>query len=831
MKQQLRSARVAIIAAACACSLVALWPSSAVGSRPEMSPVRPVAMVEPEPLSSGVGVIDTWIHDVDGTIHRLGVGPHYQAVALVFLDPGCPISRRYAPDLADMALRPTGEVRIYGVVSDPTLTASEVRAFGEEYAPGLPLLWDGSGDLALRLAPEMVPEAFVIGADDRVIYRGRIDNRFVSPGRLRGRITETDLRDAIVAVESGIAREPGRTQPVGCFFEAWAGHDLAAVTYERDIAPLLAANCAECHTAGGVGPFELDTYESARRRAGMMAWTASERIMPPWKAREGFGHFRGARMLSDRQIAVLASWAESDKLRGNPADRLPHKKPASSSRWRLGDPDLQIDMPAHFEVPAAGDDIYRYFVVPGGMARGGLIRGIDFQPGDPSVVHHAILYVDYSGTARQLDAADPGVGFSAFGGDGLMGVADAVAIGGWAPGADPYALPDGLALEVPAGADFVFEIHYHLTGRATRDRSTAAIYLSPPEQVDRTVDALYLATEAIDIPAGEAEYARHLSMNIPADIDLIDISPHMHYLGRSARVVATLPDGTQVPLIDIPDWDFRWQNVYVYRRPVRLPAGSRIDAWYRFDNSAENGANPSSPPRDVSYGLQSTDEMCELYITYAAVDPADVPALERANAAALMFGTSEAGNSPPVATRADDPLETLETLGLWHPTAEALLMSLDEASFASLIDRAEHEAQQEDTAGAHALVGGLRLTALFLALDEDSQVDLFMAANSALERALELDAHHWDARMSQAILYLVTEEPRYVRAAIRSLEPLLEGQTGLDPRPGFAKTYVYLGEAYAMLGRDEDAARLWSRGVDAYPDDVELRERSERLQR
>ena len=600
--------------------LAALFLVSTVGLTP----------VHAAPTGGDVGVLDTRIHDVDGRLHRLGEEVGYGPISLVFLDTECPISRRFIPELNAMAdeASPRG-VQLYGVLSDPTLTAARAREFQQEFQVDFPLLWDSSGDLALRLAPTVVPEAFVIDGADRVVYRGRIDNRFESPGRLRGTITETDLADAIDAAASGRAPEVAASQPVGCIFEAWNSYEPAQATYEREVAPLLQSHCTECHTAGGIGPFALDSYEAVKRRAGMVAWAASERFMPPWKAEEGFGHFRSQRLLSDRQIEVLNAWARSDLARGSTEDSLPFE-PRSSADWRHGTPDLTIEMPEAFDIPAAGEDIYRYFVVPGGLANGAMITGLDFRPGDPSVVHHAIYYVDYGRTARRLDEAQPGPGFSAFGGDGLMGVRNAFPIGGWAPGADPYTLPEGLALEIPPGADFVFEIHYHLTGRATQDRSAVGLYLTTKDQVDRTIDGLYLATENIDIPAGEANYDRHLSIEIPADIDLIDISPHMHYLGTSARAVATRADGEEIPLINIADWDFRWQNVYVYRRPVRIPAGSRIDAWCSFDNSSGNRANPSSPPKDVRYGLQSTDEMCELYMSYVPVRPKDNRKVQRA---------------------------------------------------------------------------------------------------------------------------------------------------------------------------------------------------------
>lgn len=788
------------------------------------------ASVSAPSVGPAAGIIDTRIHDLEGRLHRIGVDAAIGPVILVFVDPDCPISRRYIPYLKELAKQMAGERRsLYGVISDPMITASDARGFGRQYEVDFPLLWDASGDLAQRLKPQMVPEAFVVDGHDRIAYRGRIDNRFESPGKLRGVVTQTDLADAVSALAAGRRPPIASTQPVGCYFEAWDSHDLSRVTYERDVAPILEANCTECHTQGGIGPFALDSYQSAKRRAGMSAWAASERLMPPWKAQPGFGHFRSQRFLSDHQIEVLGAWARSQKTLGDASDRIPYER-RTSTDWRLGAPDLVIEMPEAFEVPASGDDIYRYFVVPGALAKGGMIRGIDFRPGDPSVVHHAILYVDYGKTARRLDEADPGPGFSAFGAEGLMGAEGAMPIGGWAPGADPYELPRGMAIEIPPGADFVFEIHYHLTGRATRDKSSAALYWAAHDEVERSVDGLYLATESIDIPAGESNYERRLSMEVPADIDLVDISPHMHYLGRSARVSAALPGGGEIPLIHIADWDFRWQNVYVYRRPVRLPAGSRIEAVYSYDNSSQNPANPNSPPRRVKWGPQSTDEMCELYLTYLPVDPKDASKVQRAMLASLRRSSGSGqwlGKTSTAEQGRQEPYEALREHGLWNPRSEEMLLSLDESEFSNLLKRAESASkEQAESPDAQALLGGLLLAALLFESDEERQLEIALAADRALGRALRLDAAHWDARLLRAVLYLVSEEKPYLEAAVRILDSLLQDQANQESQARFAKTYVYLGDAHAALGRRDAAARLWREGLSAYPDDAELKART-----
>ena len=199
--------------------------------------------------------------------------------------------------------------------------------------------------------------------------------------------------------------------------------------------------------------------------------------MPPWRADPDHGRFRDERFLSNRQIALITAWAEAGGPEGEVRE-LPPRQTFDGPGWPLGEPDLIVAMPESFEVPATGDDIYRYFVIPSELVEDKVVVGVDFRPGAPSVVHHANFFIDYMGRGRKKDAEDPKPGFSVFGTGGFMDYDGSeeggFGIGGWAPGADPYALAPGLGMYLPKGGDFVFEVHYHLSGEATRDRSQMA---------------------------------------------------------------------------------------------------------------------------------------------------------------------------------------------------------------------------------------------------------------------------------------------------------------------------------------------------------------------
>lgn len=570
--------------------------------------------------------------DLDGLMHRIGYDRRARAAALVFLGVECPVSQRFAPRLNELAREAEERgLAFFGVISDASVAPARAREFARAHELAFPVLYDAAGDLAERLAPERVPEAFVLDRAGELVYRGRIDDRFAEPGKLRPRIDHEELRGALEAVAAGRAPAVARTQAVGCVFEGWTRP--SAPTWSRDVGPILAANCVECHRPGDVAPFALRTYEDAKGRARMLAEVCATRRMPPWNAEPGHGRFRDERRLSERQIAVLRAWAEAGAPAGDASEALP-APPLRESRWRLGEPDLVVELPVEYELPADGPDVYRYFHVSSALSEARDVVAVDFRPGDPSVVHHSLVYLDVDGAAEALDAADPRPGFSLFGPDAVESEREPAfmrggPIAGWAPGNQPYLYPEGLAMRLPGGVDFVIEVHYHLTGRATRDKSALAFYFADAP-VARHVEGMVIGTEQLDIAPGDDGFARSVYMELPADVELVDVTPHMHYIGREVEAYATLPSGEQLPLIRIERWDFRWQDSYVYREPLRLPKGSRIDAFFRFDNSAANPFNPSSPPARVRKGWQTTDEMCLFYFSVVPADPGTVPALQRA---------------------------------------------------------------------------------------------------------------------------------------------------------------------------------------------------------
>jgi hypothetical protein len=350
------------------------------------------------------------------------------------------------------------------------------------------------------------------------------------------------------------------------------------------------------------------TYTDAKKRAKQIADITTRRIMPPWKPQPGHGEFRDAKRLTEPQIATLRRWAEEGTPEGQKADLPP--LPKFREGWQLGVPDIILKMPKPFVIPAQGNDIYVQFVFPLHLSRDIYVRGVECRPGNLRVAHHAVGILDSSGTARRLDAETPEPGYIRFGGPGFIPVGFTP---GYVPGQTPRFFEEGAALTIKKGTDLVLQMHYHPSGKEETDQTEIGLYLTnkPPS---RHVLGVLLGSEEIDIPAGSNSFQAFDRFVLPVGLKVSSIWAHMHLIGKEVRVWAELPDGSTRKLLWINDWDFNWQDTYLYKMPVLLPKGTVLRVASRFDNTTNNPRNPNQPPKRVRLGEQSTDEMLGVWI-------------------------------------------------------------------------------------------------------------------------------------------------------------------------------------------------------------------------
>jgi hypothetical protein len=278
----------------------------------------------------------------------------------------------------------------------------------------------------------------------------------------------------------------------------------------------------------------------------------------------------------------------------------------------LGQPDLVVEMSEPFTLPSEGKDVYRNFVIPIPVDGPRFVDAVEFRPGNNKVVHHAAIRLDNTRTSRKLDEQSPGLGF-----DGMSMPETTYFPNGqflnWQPGKIPYRSPEGYYWTLGTNTDLVLQLHLKPSGKPELVQSSIGFYFTD-KAPSRQGFKLILDNPTIDIPAGEAKYKLSDSYTLPVDAEVTAVFPHAHYLAREMQGYAVLPDGGKQWLLCIKDWDFNWQGDYRFARPLSLPKGTMLHMDFTYDNSSNNVHNPNHPPKRVQFGMQTTDEMGELWV-------------------------------------------------------------------------------------------------------------------------------------------------------------------------------------------------------------------------
>jgi tetratricopeptide (TPR) repeat protein len=553
-------------------------------------------------------------------------------------------------------------------------------------------------------------------------------------------------------------------------------------TYGRDIAPILREHCVACHHPDGAAPFSLTTFADVRAKARLVTQTTRSRYMPPWKPQAGHGEFADARRLSDQQIALIARWVETGAGQGEPVSETAE----ANDRWEFGVPDLVVGMPAPYLLDADGGDVIRSFVIPVAAMRGRYVKALEFHPGNARVVHHANIKIDTSGSSRRLDAVDAAPGFDGSSRDARF--PDGYFLG-WTPGQRAHASA-GNAWYLPGGADLVVELHLTPSGKAERVQASVGLFFTD-EAPARMPYMIRLGSQRIDIPAGASAYVSRDRYALPVEVDLLAVQPHAHNLARSIKGYAQRPGGSREWLIDIPDWDFRWQDVYRFATPVHLPKGTVLEMEYTYDNSDNNPRNPHRPPRRVTFGQTSSAEMGDLWLQVVTATAGERATLDR-DYAPKMLKEDTAGDETALLLRPNDAL-------LRRDLAQCYLEAgrIDDA-----IRQFERALAFESTAESHYELGIVLLKA--------NQLD---AAATHLQRALELKP---DDAASVNSLGVVAYLRGNYDEAIRSFERSLTLQES-------ALAHFNLGRTLARMHRRDEAKRQYEIAIALKPDDADAR--------
>jgi tetratricopeptide (TPR) repeat protein/mono/diheme cytochrome c family protein len=561
-----------------------------------------------------------------------------------------------------------------------------------------------------------------------------------------------------------------------------------AITYNKHIAPILFEHCAACHRAGEAGGFSLLTYEDARKRARLIEDVTKSRYMPPWLPEAGFGEFEGENRLTPVQIEQIRTWVAEGTPEGAASDAI--APPVFTTGWQLGAPDLVLTVSKPFRVPADGPDLFWNFILSPAIPQGRYIRSIEVRPGNARSVHHANLLLDRARSSRRQEKV-PGEGFAGMDLNIETATFDPDShFLFWKPGGSPWIEPAGMSWRLDPNNDLVLNVHFHPTGKAELVQPSVGLYFTDDSPTRFPMLLQIEHDSALNIAPGDRDFLIADDFRLPVDATVFAVYPHAHYLGKLLEAYATLPDGSRQWLVRIPQWDINWQAVYHFRKPLFLPKGALVSMRFHYDNSEQNPRNPNHPPRRVTTGNQSTDEMGHLWLQLLTRDGGDDRAVLQE---ALMRHRLEI-----------DPGNAAA-----HFNLGALLLGRKDyaAAIPHLRDALRGEPEQL-----------MALNDLGVALESQGRIDEALAQ---FQHALRLEPGYTSARFNLG--NGLAGQGKWKEAAAEYRQILSADSSDTAARKQLVALLIRIGNSAAADGRLSEAASCYGELVAQRPSDADLR--------
>lgn len=602
------------------------------------------ALLASSPIFAGERVGDFSLIDQEGAFHHMAWYDDREAIVLLPQANGATDSEALG---ALQELRSRYEVQgVVFMLLNPGLDAdrAQVKAVAEQEGIDLPILMDYTQLVSEMLGITRLDEAVVYDpANFELLYRGEAGSALA---QVLDQVLADGSTDLTVAATDGAAIS----------FASLKSH--GELSYERDIAPIIAENCAECHRQGGIAPFAMDSKLAVKGWSPMIREVVITRRMPPGQIDNKVGHkMRNEMNLADADMQKLVSWIDAGANTESETDPLTQLE-WPDTKWTLaevlGKPDLVIEVPPQ-SVPATGVVDYLNIPIDLGLAENRWVRASEVAPGAPDVLHHIIttvippegrrngfdLVVEAinslpeeravvirtqifvamaAGESPDIDrifAENPDIDISSLlgGGDPDQG-----SVAGYAPG-NSYSLnPEGVGGLLKAGSRLNLQMHYTTSGKETVDATEIGIYFYdegevPNERMSGGVGNAF----SINLPAQAKDHEMQLVTNVPEEADIYSLMPHMHFRGKRMAFTARYPDGSEELLLSVPAYSFNWQLAHELETPLRVPAGTQIVATGAFDNSSQNEFNPD-PNIEVHWGEQSWEEMFMGFYSWKNVD-------------------------------------------------------------------------------------------------------------------------------------------------------------------------------------------------------------------
>ena len=551
------------------------------------------------PLAIGESLPEFELKDHHGTPHKSAEWKSAEwkkATAVVFVGVECPLVKLYNERLTEFQERFGDGFQIIGIDSNRHDSLTDIATFAKDVKVKFPILKDSGNAIADAFGAQRTPQVFLFDKTGVLRYRGAIDDQYTY-GKQKREVETEFLASAIKSVLAGEKPETETTESDGCIIgRILEPNTNSDVTYANQVSRILNVHCVSCHREGEIAPFSLTDYDEVVGWAEMISEVTAERRMPPWHANPAHGKFANDISLTKTQIKQLADWVSAGAPFGDKKD-LP-EPPQFDANWQIGKPDVIIPMAKKpFMVPATGVIDYKYYVVDPGFTEDKWVEAAECKIGNREVVHHIIVGIHGDETAAH-------------------GQVDSEWITATAPGSPPLILEKGFAKLIPAGSKLVFQMHYTPNGVAQSDLSSVAFKFTDAKTVKKTVGTREVINTRFRIPPGADNHEVKANFRFRNDSMLLTLFPHMHVRGKSFRYTAVYPDGRSEILLDIPRYDFNWQNGYKFPEPKLMPAGTKLECVAHFDNSEGNFSNPD-PSKHVRWGDQTWDEMMIGYFDMA----------------------------------------------------------------------------------------------------------------------------------------------------------------------------------------------------------------------
>ncbi len=545
------------------------------------------------PSLLGRQIADFTLKDFRGKEYSLCELTEKPLVVVYFFGTECPLAKHYSLRLQRLSEEYSGKgVAFLGINSNVQDSMTEIEHHVRQHEVQFPALKDVGNVVADRFGASRTPEVFLLDAQRKVRYHGRVDAQYTF-GSGVGLASPAEKRaDLQIAIDELLAGQPvsvASTQAKGCIIGRVRPQQTADVTYCNQIARILQNRCLECHREGQIAPFAMTNYSEVAGWGETIAVVFKEQRMPPWHADPKYGHFQNDARLSDDEKQQINTWVAAGCPEGDSND-LPEPI-AFNETWYLHEgPDEVFYMTEQpVSIKAEGSEPYRYYVVDPGFKEDKWVKSAEARAGNPAVVHHIIVFIQ-----------PPGGNFRDHG--------DSKLLVGFAPGTRPGEYPEGWAKRVPAGSKLVFQMHYTPIGSEQTDRSMVGLTYSDVSEVTHQVVTTNAISHNFVIPANTKDYAVQATRPHNRDAYLMSMFPHMHIRGAAFKYELESPDGKVETLLNVPFYDFNWQNHYTLKEPMLIPEGSKMICTAYYDNTIGNLANPD-PSVEVRWGDQTWEEM------------------------------------------------------------------------------------------------------------------------------------------------------------------------------------------------------------------------------